>query len=1555
MYIKNFHIEEFGPLKNFTVEDIPCSIAIFLGKNEAGKSSAMEFIRTMLMGIPSKRNILTQNIRNSKGGRMRIHDGLHGDIDIIKNFIDYPNQTQLFDANGNKCKEHILTDMYGGVTRDVYRMIFGFNLLELQNIGSFHGSEIFNSLLGASFGLGLRGPVLALEQIQEKMDLLYKSRGKNSGLQKLFDKWNNNKNALDLAHEEVLQFENLQKKRRAFEEELAELKHKKSDYINHSKELQILLAAYPQWEKWAELQDQLLHLPSVNISFPQNAEVVLERILEQKKIQEKNIEGFQIKLEDLQNKIKNIRFDNFLLEQKQSILDLMEEKGAYRNASKEYTILSVKKEQYLPTLAKAAANVKLRWILLDGNNSERQNLTNQGLEIFLEKIPHDEAFLKDFGKHEASILEAESFVQSAKTALEYAQKDIKNAVAKREQLEQQKVEKEQNESPNNAQSDSFLGSVAHFESLIQEVKELFTTLPQKQQRVLTLLNDWKKYIGNLELLPFEDSSFQIEQNSEISQKIESILFLSDEDKQYFIKAVALTHTIKDNQEEIIRLSQKYLDAEQTTNEIYEQLKKTEAQLLELGIEEEQDPQILQRELQEDKVISDSIELHSRALQKLNTIDELRTQSLARLKALHAEKSNAEKNIEESNISSLAYFPGVAGIGVSSMLMTIRLLGGEDLLLMASLQDTLFAFMASFVTTLFIPYWLPIGLFCLSIFSIFLPFYKSSSLKSNVSRFYEIHNAMTKSIENLLALKLEENSVISISFNINEEEQNSFYHEKIQKMLVAKKQQGEDLDLLELSQGNTLSLESFSNQTYPLEDYLSDPQNAHAEHEIETLIQEVELYQELASALRNSLKEKRDAEYEELEEREKNRQQIQYSSEEKQLLNQKQIYEKLYTEHLAHLQQLATEREEYLIEASIKPEISAKQIATFFLRIDACLNTEKKFFQLFEECQQDYTVIDEVKFFAKKYFAEPFKGILAQTQTGIQEFSQFLDSLQEHVQQRKALSVENTASTTEKEIESALHAEEQAKKHAERVKEDLNQRQTKLEAAFDACVDFLCQKGYLDSKNFHDYYERMAKEDLSSYQNEDGLTSTKEQTAEPDNSLKTQDKEGKQDKKFDTKLLKNLLEYINIFKNARVEYKDIQNDLAQVKNIIAKFEATLKVIIRAADYKPKLQILGSDVKTNPLDDFTHLHNALLKEIEKNRQKEVLGKNLSDIEQQKLEVQADLTEISENLNALFHLANVQTEEELRSLITFQKQKEQIVQNSLAIEEAFKNTDVPEYLTQHKKIVEDTSKPEKEPENPKPSIFEYFSKGMNKIWQEEIEGLKHACDSIEEKETELQNNCGALSEKCENLAASLSLDALRQEQLDIEEKIEDTYQEWLELSLAKQIITKARKQYEQNRQPKVIALASEYFAAITDNAWEQIYVSLDDRDIKILDKGGIPLNPEILSQGTKEQLYLALRLAHIKIRAQSHQPLPILMDDILVNFDNERMENTVGILKKIVEENPFNTHIANDSNKEYSCHGQQILYYTCHEKTAEILQKHIKDTKVYLVENKQVRALA
>jgi hypothetical protein len=78
------------------------------------------------------------------------------------------------------------------------------------------------------------------------------------------------------------------------------------------------------------------------------------------------------------------------------------------------------------------------------------------------------------------------------------------------------------------------------------------------------------------------------------------------------------------------------------------------------------------------------------------------------------------------------------------------------------------------------------------------------------------------------------------------------------------------------------------------------------------------------------------------------------------------------------------------------------------------------------------------------------------------------------------------------------------------------------------------------------------------------------------------------------------------------------------------------------------------------------------------------------------------------------------------------------------------------------------------------------------------------------------------------------------------------------------------------------------------------------------------EQLSGGTREQVFLALRFALVREFASRGIELPVIMDDLFVNFDEER------------------TKAAADCLIEIAAEGQQILFFTCHQHLAELFQQ-------------------
>lgn len=178
------------------------------------------------------------------------------------------------------------------------------------------------------------------------------------------------------------------------------------------------------------------------------------------------------------------------------------------------------------------------------------------------------------------------------------------------------------------------------------------------------------------------------------------------------------------------------------------------------------------------------------------------------------------------------------------------------------------------------------------------------------------------------------------------------------------------------------------------------------------------------------------------------------------------------------------------------------------------------------------------------------------------------------------------------------------------------------------------------------------------------------------------------------------------------------------------------------------------------------------------------------------------------------------------------------------------------------------------------------------------------------------GQLRERQSALAADSSGSLLRGREAALCEDLHRYSREWSVLALARQLLLEAKSRYEKEGREGVLRFASDMFRDITDGEYSGIIASLEGENFLALHHSGEPRDPEKdLSQGTREQLYLALRLAYVKNHARSAEALPVILDETLVNFDLPRIRNTARILAGFAREN-------------------QILAFTCHPWLAEIL---------------------
>ena len=166
-----------------------------------------------------------------------------------------------------------------------------------------------------------------------------------------------------------------------------------------------------------------------------------------------------------------------------------------------------------------------------------------------------------------------------------------------------------------------------------------------------------------------------------------------------------------------------------------------------------------------------------------------------------------------------------------------------------------------------------------------------------------------------------------------------------------------------------------------------------------------------------------------------------------------------------------------------------------------------------------------------------------------------------------------------------------------------------------------------------------------------------------------------------------------------------------------------------------------------------------------------------------------------------------------------------------------------------------------------------------------------------TELQESVDAQSMLSTELAAARQrlatisgsanaaiAEAKRQEALA---QMADASERYVKVATAARLLRWAIDRYRDRKQGPMLARASAIFAQLTLGGFHKLTVDYDKQPLALsaLRSGGTAVEIPGMSEGTRDQLYLALRLAALELHLEQTDALPFIADDLFVNFDNAR----------------------------------------------------------------------
>jgi len=200
-----------------------------------------------------------------------------------------------------------------------------------------------------------------------------------------------------------------------------------------------------------------------------------------------------------------------------------------------------------------------------------------------------------------------------------------------------------------------------------------------------------------------------------------------------------------------------------------------------------------------------------------------------------------------------------------------------------------------------------------------------------------------------------------------------------------------------------------------------------------------------------------------------------------------------------------------------------------------------------------------------------------------------------------------------------------------------------------------------------------------------------------------------------------------------------------------------------------------------------------------------------------------------------------------------------------------------------------------------------------------------TMEQRLADARHESGRVAERIAIMERSEERARLLGRQELILSKLDSNAEAWAVVTLCKTLLDETRKVYEIERQPEVLRQASVFYSVMTEGRYARVIAPLDGAELQVERADGVRLSPQSLSRGAAEQLYLAMRLALVRQYAAHTDALPVVFDDVFVNFDPDRARNTLQAVRELSR-----TH--------------QVLLFTCHPHLVGLVEEIVPSARIF-----------
>ncbi len=333
--------------------------------------------------------------------------------------------------------------------------------------------------------------------------------------------------------------------------------------------------------------------------------------------------------------------------------------------------------------------------------------------------------------------------------------------------------------------------------------------------------------------------------------------------------------------------------------------------------------------------------------------------------------------------------------------------------------------------------------------------------------------------------------------------------------------------------------------------------------------------------------------------------------------------------------------------------------------------------------------------------------------------------------------------------------------------------------------------------------------------------------------------------------------------------------------------------------------GSDAASIALEQLSKLTALISSQEQYIRQKRDMREQDQQYAKQLAAFQKSIDKIERSHSALLAEHGCETDEQLKEQLEIKHQHERLCE------------ELEEYHERIQAVISGTI--------PYETIQRLLDGAGAHELEKRWEAIGQRTQQAEQRVEQLHQRQGEIGQEMKSLARQSRLAEAKLELACIENQLKACAAHWQTLAVTTGLLDRVCEVYETERQPETLREASAFLNQLTEGKYVRIWTPLGKNQLRIDNANGTALPLEVLSRGTREAVFISLRLSLAAAYARRGVTIPLVLDDVLVNFDSVRAESAARVLR------------------DFAALGHQVVMFTCHEHIMRIFYENDVQVRV------------